>query len=56
MQLLRDRLTHARFRATPPRHIHARLAAILREYATGRYSRFSNGPRSAMSDLLLLRK
>jgi hypothetical protein len=56
MQLLRDRLTHARFRATPPPHIHKRLLAILREYASGRYSRFSNGPRSAVSDLLLLRK
>ena len=56
MQLLRDRLTHARFRATPPHRIHERLLAILREYASGRYSRFSNGPRSAVSDLLLLRK
>lgn len=56
MHLLRDRLTHARFRAMPPPRIHKRLPAILREYASGRYSRFSNGPRSAMSDLLLLRK
>ncbi len=56
MQLLRDRLVHARFRAEPPNRWPARLAAILREYSSGRYSRFSNGPRSAMSDLLLLRK
>ena len=56
LQMLRDRLTHARFRATPPNRLPARLTAILREYASGRYSRFSNGPRSALSDFLLLRK
>ncbi|MGJ7582381.1 glycosyltransferase [Variovorax sp. RHLX14] len=56
LQMLRDRLTHARFRATPPLRWPARLAAIAREYASGRYSQFSNGPRSALSDFLLLRK
>jgi glycosyltransferase involved in cell wall biosynthesis len=56
LQMLRDRLTHARFRATPPTALPARLAAIAREYASGRYARFSNGPRSALSDFLLLRK
>ena len=56
LQLLRDRLIHARFRAAPPENWPARLAAVLHEYATGRYSRFSNGPRSALSDLLLMRK
>ena len=56
LQLLRDRLVHARFRAAPPNGWPARLAAVLREYASGRYLRFSNGPRSALSDLLLLRK
>ncbi|RZL54349.1 MAG: glycosyltransferase family 2 protein [Variovorax sp.] len=56
LRMLRGRLTHARFRAAPPAHWPARLAAVLREYASGRYSQFSNGPRSALSDLLLLRK
>lgn len=56
LQLLRERLVHARFRATPPGRWPARLAAVLREYASGRYARFSNGPRSALSDLLLLRR
>jgi glycosyltransferase involved in cell wall biosynthesis len=56
LQLLRDRLAHARFRATPPTRLPARFAAIVREYATGRYARFSNGPRSALSDFLLLRR
>ena len=56
MQLLRDRLTHARFRAAPPDRLLPRLAAILKEYSSGRYARFSNGPRSAMSDLLQLRQ
>ena len=56
LQMLRDRLIHARFRAAPPERWPARLSAVLREYASGRYSRFSNGPRSALSDLLLLRK
>lgn len=56
LQMLRDRLTHARFRAMPPTALPARMAAIAREYASGRYSRFSNGPRSALSDFLLLRK
>ncbi|MGF6526669.1 glycosyltransferase involved in cell wall biosynthesis [Variovorax sp. PvP013] len=56
LEMLRDRLVHARFRAAPPERWPARLAAVLREYASGRYSRFSNGPRSALSDLLLLRR
>lgn len=56
MQLLRDRLTHARFRAAPPDRLLPRMAAILREYGSGRYARFSNGPRSALSDLLQLRQ
>lgn len=56
LDMLRSRLVHARFRATPPEHWPARLVAVLREYSSGRYSRFSNGPRSALSDMLLLRK
>ena len=56
LQMLRDRLIHARFRATPPARWPARLSAVLSEYASGRYGRFSNGPRSALSDFLLLRK
>jgi glycosyltransferase involved in cell wall biosynthesis len=56
MRRLRDRLTHARFRAMLPHRIYERFPAILREHASGRYSLFSNGPRSAVSDLLLLRR
>lgn len=56
LQLLRDRLVHAQFRAALPEHWLVRLSAVIHEYASGRYSRFSNGFRSVFSDMLLLRK
>ncbi|RZI71990.1 MAG: glycosyltransferase family 2 protein [Pseudomonas sp.] len=52
LESVRERLIHARLRANPPRNVMARIAAVRREYATGRYVRFSNGPRSAISDLV----
>jgi hypothetical protein len=55
-QNLLDRLEHARFRAAPPFEWFSRLRGVLREYTSGRYARFSNGPRSAISDLLRLRR
>lgn len=52
LESVRERLIHAWLRANPPRNLMARIAAVRREYATGRYVRFSNGPRSAISDLV----
>lgn len=56
MQNLLDRLEHARFRAALPVEWLPRVRGVLREYGSGRYGRFSNSPRSAISDLLRLHR
>jgi len=55
LYLLSERLRHAQLRAHLPVTASARIAAVLSEYASGRYSEFGNGLRSALSDLLKLR-
>lgn len=55
MHLLSERLRHAQLRANLPPSISERAAAVFSEYASGRYSKFSNGLRSVLSDLFKLR-
>ena len=54
-EMLRERLKHAQLRAHLPTGIGRRARAILFEYASGRYARFSNGIPSALSDLSKIR-
>lgn len=55
MHTLLQRHRHAQMRAHLPDRLLARSAAVLAEYASGRYKRFSNGAYSALSDLSRLR-
>lgn len=55
MQMLAERLKHAQLRAHLPAGIAARTGAVLKEYASGRYVRFSNGIRSVLTDLSKIR-
>lgn len=53
-RLLSERLRHAQLRANLPTTTSARTAAVLSEYASGRYGEFGNGLRSMLSDLFKL--
>lgn len=49
---IRDRLTHAEVRAHLAPSLPARVPQVLREWRSGRYTRFGSGWRSVMTDLL----
>lgn len=51
-EILEQRLKHAQARAGLAVSLFARLLQVFREVASGRYHRFSNGLRSAASDLM----
>lgn len=51
VHMLSERLKHAELRAHLPTRLAPRAVAVLKEYASGRYVRFSNGMRSVLTDL-----
>lgn len=53
--MLSERLKHAQLRAYLPQGVAARTVAVLREYASGRYTQFSNGIKSVLSDISKIR-
>ncbi len=53
--MLSERLKHAQFRAHLPQGIAPRIVAVLCEYASGRYTQFSNGIKSVLSDISKIR-
>ena len=55
-RLVSERLQHARLRSALPHAPWPRSLAVLSEFASGRYERFSNGARSMVSDLIRLHR
>lgn len=51
MLMVSERLKHAQLRAHLPENFAFRTVAVMREYMSGRYALFSNGIRSALTDL-----
>jgi len=53
LELIRDKIQHARSRDAMSATLHQRLPAMLREALSGRYTRYSYGARSFAQDLFL---
>lgn len=52
---IRERIAHAQFRANLSKSSWARWPAVIREARSGRYTRYSSGMRSILSDLVDLK-
>lgn len=50
IEMVREKVAHARFRASLPRNRLARIVPVVREIMTGRYARYSTGFRSIVRD------